>query len=187
MDQCKQDHVADDSDILMKIYQQYDEFIQSVIRFSARNAEDREDIYQEVFIALSVKSDLDGIRDVKGYLFRLVVNKANEFLRRKISRELRFKEYVQKQIDKTENQSEQELFSVEQMDKAVEMIREYLSEKESEAVLLRFKYHYGNEQAAQKMNVKKETLIRYVSVGLKKLRHIVKGSANADKERRGTL
>ncbi len=187
MDQCEQNHVTDDSDILMKIYQEFDEFIQSVIRFSARNSEDREDIYQEVFIALSAKSDLDGIQNIKSYLFRLVVNKANEFLRRKISQELKFKEYLEKQIDKAENQPEQELFSAEQMDKAVEMIREYLSEKEAEAVLLRFKYHYDNEQAAQRMNVKKETLIRYVSVGLKKLRQIVKGSASADKERRGTL
>ncbi len=185
MSQCEQNHGGGTSDILTEIYREYDGFICSVIQFAARNREDREDIYQEVFIALSLKDNLNEIQNIKGYLYRLAINKANEFLRKKISGELRFKEYMQLQINKTENRPEQELFTEDQMDAVTKLIREYLSEKESEAVLLRFKYHHDNEQAARKMNVKKETVVRYISVGLKKLRQIVKGSAEADKERRG--
>ena len=152
MSQCEQNHDQNNSWNLAEIYEKYDGFIQSVIQFSAKNKADREDVYQEVFVVLSQMGNFDGIRDIKSYLYRLVVNKTNEFLRKKISGELKLKKYLQLHAHQTEeNEQKQDLLIQDEMDKVVDLIQEYLSEKESEAVLLRFKYHYGNEEAAHKI------------------------------------
>ena len=182
MNQCEQNYNEDRSRALVKIYEEYDGFIQSVIRFSAKNQADREDIYQEVFIVLFRKANLEQIQDFKSYLYRLVINKSNEFLRRKISREIRLKEYMELQSQEAAQEGEelQGMLVLDEVDGMVDLIQEHLSRREAEAVLLRFKYHCDNEEAARKMNVRKETLIRYVSVGLKKLRDIVKSTRRAE-------
>ncbi|MBL7214917.1 MAG: sigma-70 family RNA polymerase sigma factor [Phycisphaerae bacterium] len=183
MSQCEQNHDEDRSRALAKIYREYDRFIQSVIQFSAKNQADREDIYQEVFIVLFQKADLDQIQDFKSYLYRLVINKSNEFLRKKISREIQLKEYIGLQSPEAvqEGGDMQDMLILEEVDSMVDLIKECLSQRESEAILLRFKSHYDNEEAARKMGVQKETLIRYVSVGLKKLRDIIKSIRRAEK------
>lgn len=176
MSQCEQQSNEDRSRALAAIYEEYDGFIQSIIRYCAKNKADQEDIYQEVFIVLHQKADSAQIQDFKSYLYRLVVNKSNEFLRRKISQELRLKKYMELQSQEAveEGQDTQDLLILDEVDGMIDLIQEHLSQRESEAILLRFKYHYDNEEAAQKMNVQKETLVRYVSVGLKKLREILK-------------
>ena len=181
MSQYEQYSGENHSRVLAEIYEKYDGFIESVIRFVARNQADREDIYQEVFIVLSPKDNFDEIRNIKSYLYRLVVNKANEFLRRKITGELKFKEYLELQSRQIEESDLMHNMLVQdEMDKVVGLVQEFLSKKESEAVLLRFKYHYDDEMAARKMNVKKETLVHYISTGLKKIRDIIKGKGRAE-------
>jgi RNA polymerase sigma-70 factor (ECF subfamily) len=175
MSQCEQQYNEDRSRALAAIYQEYDGFIQSIIRYSAKNKADQEDIYQEVFLVLFQKADFSEIQDFKSYLYRLVVNKSNEFLRRKITQELRLKTYMELQSqDAVEEGQDEELLVLDEVDGMLELMQDRLSQRESEAIRLRFKYHYSNEDAAQKMNVQKETLIRYVSVGLKKIREILK-------------
>jgi len=182
MTQCEQNPNEDRLQAFMKMYEQYDGFIQSVIRFSAKNRTDQEDIYQEVYIALYAKKDWEGVQDLKSYLYRLIVNKANEFLRSKITRQIRHKEYLESALDDMiqDRVQGQNLLVFEQMDDMIDLIRSCLSEKESEAILLRFKDHYGIDEAAEKMKVQKKTLIRYVSVGLKKLREIIKSMRRAE-------
>jgi DNA-directed RNA polymerase specialized sigma24 family protein len=120
---------------------------------------------------------------MKSYLYRLVINKTNEFLRKKISGEVRLKEYMQLRAEQVQTDEQtQDLLIRDEMDKVVGLVQEYLSRKESEAILLRYKYHYDNEEAARQMNVQKETLIRYVSIGLRKMRDIMKGRERADND-----
>lgn len=184
MSQCEQHRNENRSEALVKIYEEYDGFIQSIIRFSAKNETDREDIYQEVFLILSRKTDWDDIQDFKSYLYRLVVNKSNEYLRSKITRQLRLKAYMELQPREAiqEGGDIQDLLVLDQVDGIMDLIQERLSRRESEAILLRFKYHCDNEEAAQKMNVQKETLIHYVCVGLSKLRGIIKSLKGAENE-----
>lgn len=173
MSQCEQKNDGHGLNI-ETIYAEHDGFIRSVIQFAAKNEVDREDIYQEVFVALSHKGDFSDIRNVKGYLYRLILNKVNEFLRKRAFADIRLKSYGQRKASKEETSVDQNLLVSDEAEKTIELIKAYLSGKESEAVLLRFRDDCDNEQAAQKMNVRKETLVRYISVGLKKIREIVR-------------
>lgn len=182
MTQCEQNHNQDHLWALERLYREYDGFIQSVIRFSAKNQADREDIYQEVFLTL-MGTDLEEIQDFKSYLYRLIINKSNEFLRNKISRELKQKHYLElypAAAAVVRDGDMEDLIVLDEVDGMVDLIREYLSEKESEAILLRFKDHCDIDEAAEKMNVQRKTLIHYISVGLKKLRLILKSTGRAE-------
>ncbi len=182
MTQCEQQKDPSHLLVLQRIYRDHDGFIQSVIRFCAKNQADREDIYQEVYLALYAKVDLEKIHDVKSYLYRLVTNKSNEFLRNKIGRELKHKQYIERV---TKNTVEDEGFPPEaelrdEVENLVDLIRNCLSAKESQAILLRYKDQYDIDEAAAKMNVERRTLIHYVSVGLKKLRAVLKSMGRAE-------
>ena len=66
------------------------------------------------------------------------------------------------------------------MNNLIDLIRRCLSAKESQAILLRYKDQYDIDEAAAKMNVERRTLIHYVSVGLKKLRAVLKSMERAE-------
>lgn len=161
--------------MLARIFEEHDRFIRSVIRFSARNRADQEDIYQEVFLALFVKKDLDQILSIKDYLYRLIVNKSNEFLRQKLNRQGKHHTFMERQSDEAvpKGRIVWELVSRDEMQELLDCIREHLTEKESEAILLRYRDGKSVNETAEKMNVRKKTVICYVSVGLNKLRKIV--------------
>lgn len=177
MSQCEQQPNEDRLRTLTEIYAEHDGFIQSIIRYAAKNQADQEDIYQEVFLVLYQKADLGLVQDFKGYLYRLVINKANEFLRRKIRQELKLEKFMDEQspdaVEAGPDAAAEELLVLDEVEGMIELIRAHLPGRESEAILLRFRDHYDNEEAAKKMNVRKETLVHYVSVGLKKLRKIL--------------
>lgn len=62
----------------------------------------------------------------------------------------------------------------------LELINKCLSKKESEAVLLRYRDKTDTEQAAKAMNISKQSFIRYVSIGVKKIRAIVRSTEKTD-------
>lgn len=173
MSQCEQN--SGDCELSVEgIYAQHDDFIRSVIQYAAKGHDEQDDIYQEVFVTLSQKEDFDGINNIKGYLYRLIVNKVNELARKNVTANLRLKKYVQWKTSKDDMFVQPEVIVDDEVAKTVELLKDYLSEKESQAILIRFQHECDNEQGAQKMNVQKETFIRYISVGLKKIRDIMK-------------
>ncbi len=180
MNQCEHNHPRRDLSIDI-IYAEYDGFIRSVINYAAKHHADREDVYQEVFVTLSQKEDFSGIENIKGYLYRLITNKIHELGRKRVAANLRLQKYAQiKASVENEASCEEDLMVSEEVDKTVKFIKEYLSEKESQAVLLRYRDHLDNDEAAEKMNIQKKTLIRYVSVGLKKIRDIIKSQQESE-------
>ncbi len=179
MSQCEQN--SDNRDLSIDtLYAEHDGFIRSVIQYAAKHHDDQDDIYQEVFVALSQKENFSGINNIKGYLYRLIVNKVNELVRKKMSADLRLKKYVQWKASEEQTEMDPSLMIGDEVAKTIESIKSYLSEKESQAILLRFRDQCDNEEAAQKMNVQKETFIRYISVGLKKIRDIMKSQAGPE-------
>lgn len=182
MTQCEQHKDPSHLLVLQRIYRDHDGFIESVIRFCAKSQTDREDIYQEVYLVLYGKKDLERIQDVKSYLYRLVVNKSNEFLRSKITREQKRKQYIER-FSMRVNETDESLSDVELRDEVedlIDLIKQCLSARESQAILLRYKDYYDIDEAAEKMNVDRRTLIHYVSVGFKKLRVILKSMGRSE-------
>jgi RNA polymerase sigma factor (sigma-70 family) len=181
MDQDKLNReVGPSLDWVDKIYQEHGSFIESVIRFNAGNSQECQDIYQEVFMALLTKGELGEINDIRNYIYVLTVNKVNEYRQKQIRGKQILKNYAQVLATAPAQESHDPALLREEADKMLETIETCLSEKESQAVLLRYRHMVENEQAAQTMNVTKATFLRYVSVGVKKIRAIVKSSQQVE-------
>jgi RNA polymerase sigma factor (sigma-70 family) len=175
MDQDKSNLKIDPSfEWVEKIYQEHGSFIESVVRFAAGNNQECQDIYQEVFMALLSKGEPGEIKDIRNYIYVLTINKVNEYRQKQARGKQVLKNYV-RLVASTPAEESRDVASIhEEADKMLEKIKTCLSEKESQAVLLRYRHMYDNEQAAEKMNITKATFLRYVSVGVKKIREIVK-------------
>jgi RNA polymerase sigma factor (sigma-70 family) len=163
-----------------KLYQEHGKFIESVIHFSARNNQESDDIYQEVFLALMNKKEPKDIGDIRSYLYILTLNKVSEYRQKQARGKQIIKNYADFMASVTLETVDNPALVYEEADRMLETIKTCLSEKESEAVLLRYRHMAENEQAAKMMNVSKSTFLRYVSVGVKKIRAIVR-SDRADK------
>lgn len=166
-------------DWIDQVYRQHGKFIESVIFFAAGKSQEADDIYQEVFMALIKMKGIDQIKDLRNYLYILTLNKVHEYRQKQLRGKQVLKEYA-KTVVASGVSEEHPAFVKEEADKMLAKIRNCLSEKESEAVLLRFRQMVDNDQAAQTMNVNKATFLRYVSVGVKKLRAIVRSSQEAE-------
>lgn len=163
-----------------KIYRDHGTFIESTIRFAAGNNQECQDIYQEVFMALLTKGEPGDIKDIRNYIYILTINKVNEYRQKQARGKQVLKNYAQVLTCSPPDESEDLALIHEEADKMLEKIKTCLSEKESQAVLLRYRHLCENEQAAEQMKVTKATFLRYVSIGVKKIRAIVKSSQQAE-------
>ena len=69
----------------------------------------------------------------------------------------------------------------EEAQQLINQIQQHLSENEAKAILYRYQHECTLEETADKMGLQPKTISRYVSVGLKKIREIVKNKERADK------
>lgn len=165
-----------------QIYHEHGSFIESTIRFAAgNNNQENQDIYQEVFMALLAKGDPTDIKDIRNYLYILTVNKVSEYRQKQTRGRQILKNYTQMMISAPVEESQDAASIQEEAELMLEKIKTCLSEKESQAVLLRYRQMVENDQAAEEMNVTKATFLRYVSVGVKKIRAIVKSRQQMEK------
>ena len=179
MGECKQHNDGCDWNP-QRIMSVYEGFIRSVIDHATRNMTDREDIYQEVCLTLLKKDDFSEVQNIEGYLYRIIVNKANEQARRKASADMRLRKYAELKTYRQETADDDEVLIADEAQRTIELVRQRLSDTESQAILLRYIKDYDNETAASMMDVKKETFIRYISVGLKRLRNIAKSQEGSE-------
>lgn len=162
-----------------QVYREYGSFVESTIRYEARDLQEGEDIYQEVFMTLFKVNDPERIKDIKDYLYSLIIRKIHEFRLKKMRHSQTLGAYAD---FLTQQSSAAASDSVTVRDEAARMlssIEQFLTKKESQAVILRFSEKTDLE-AARAMNINKKSFLRYVSVGVKKIRTIVKRAEKMD-------
>ena len=163
-----------------QLYREHGKFIESVLRFAAADPNEMEDIYQEIFMALIKRNDLTSIRDMRDYLYILTMNKVNEYRHKKSRGKQLLKEYAALIADTPPKEFRNPAVIREEAARVFSTIENFLSKKESQAVLLRFRDQADNDAAAKTMKVSKATFLRYVSVGVKKIRAIVRSNQADD-------
>ncbi|MHC4647787.1 MAG: RNA polymerase sigma factor [Planctomycetota bacterium] len=160
-----------------EILEQHGDKIRALILFSVNDEADVDDIFQDLFLSLVRKPVPSGIEDVKGYLYRAVINDVLDATRRVKGYQARLARYSECLIyDQFEEDPETVALRVEGMDRIFELIKEQLPRHQAEAVLCRYQDGSSNWDAAKKMNVRQRTFSRYLCMGLKKLRKLLEES-----------
>ena len=158
-----------------EIFDEYGDFILTVIRYQVNNDDLAEDLFQDFFLSLVSKPLPAGVKNVKSYLYRAITNDIVDASRR-VENYHKFLHKYSCNLDFSINKSKPEnaLIDVEQINKLVKIIKGWLPHSEAEAINLRYKHNHSIKEVAEKMNVDKRSVSRYLSAGFSKVREILK-------------
>ena len=169
----EKNHIPDENvNSAAKIFEEYGDFIYRTIRYKVQNKASVEDLYQNFFLSLVANPIPKDTNNIKGYLYRAIIRDV-------IDSDRQTKKY-QNVIEKyfknlkfliNDDDSRNAFNSRKAFEETLRKNWERLSPNETKAMILRYKESCGMEDIAKKMNVKKETAIKYICVGLKKIRN----------------
>lgn len=155
------------------IFDKHGDFIRSVIRFHIRNEPEAEDVYQDLFLSLVAKPIPVEVQNVKGFLYKLITDTVKDAYRRIDRYQARIRRYTKRNFHTVEIRPETNLVGEEETKKMFHLIEKHLPAQEALAVTLRYMHHCDTGEVAEIMGVKPRSVSRYVSVGLKKIGHVV--------------
>lgn len=168
------DKYENGAELASEIFVEYGSFIRAVIGSQVKNQAQADDIFQDFFLSLIYKPVPKGVKNIKSYLYRAIINDIVDAARRIEKYQTRIEKYSEKLSYSINNAGhENALIEKEQLDKMFALIKGRLPSSQSLAIALRYKEHHSIKEVAEKMGVKNRSASRYVSVGLKKVRHFL--------------
>jgi RNA polymerase sigma factor (sigma-70 family) len=170
----RDEYVSDNVSRAKEIFVAHGDFLRIIIRLHIDNEFDADEFHQELFLFLILKPLPKDVDSVKGLLNKIVVDRVKDFYRRKGSYKRRIIRYAEmNKVDAARNSPETIVVEKEETEKMFELIRRSLSPVQAQAVTLKFKYNFNNEEIADKMEINSRSASRYVSVGINKIKTLL--------------
>ncbi|MHC4265136.1 MAG: RNA polymerase sigma factor [Planctomycetota bacterium] len=166
-----------------RIFIEYGDFIFGVIRFKMKNEFEAEDVFHDIFLHLIAKPMPKDIQNMKCFLYRFVSDKTKDAMRRTDRYNRRVQRYAQNLCPCDETPPEYAVIDREESEKMFRLIEKNLSPKEAKAISLKYLKDDKIGIVAQKMGIQKRSVSRYISVGLKKARKVMKANEGREYER----
>lgn len=160
--------------IAAKIFAEHSDFIYAIICYKVRDKAQTDDLYQDLFLSLVAKPVPAGIKDIRSYLYRAITNDIIDANRRVDRYQARMRKYAEVFNYATNNNTPEKTLIAEEDDEIFKLIGRCLPSSEARAITLRFKNNRDITEVAAKMSVDKRSVSRYISVGLKKIRHFLR-------------
>jgi len=166
---------GDNVDTAHNVFAEHGDFIQAVIRSRIKNKDEADDIFQNFFLALVHKPVPEGVRDIRGYLYKAIINDIVDAARR-VERYQALVHRYSEQLNFSINRigPEDALTINEETDKVLGLISRQLRRSEFQAITLRYGSCTDISEVAEKMGVNSGTVRRYISVGLAKVHKLLK-------------
>jgi RNA polymerase sigma factor (sigma-70 family) len=165
------DKYRDNVDTAQKVFAEHGLFIRAVVGSRVKNEAQAEDIFQNFFLSLVHKPIPEGVKDVKSYLYKAIINDIVDAARKVERYQALVHRYSKQPIFSINTISPENAFNIkEEADKVFELIKGRLRRSEFRAVSLRYGNCMDTNEVAARMGVKNGTVRRYISVGLAKVR-----------------
>jgi RNA polymerase sigma factor (sigma-70 family) len=161
--------------IAAEIFNRYGDFIRGVIRCKVGDKGCVDNLFQNFFLSLVSKPPSSNIKNIKGYLYRAIINDIIDDTRltdRYQSQMHRYAKHLQYSI--IEDSPENALIEAEEMNKMFECIKKQLQHSEAQAIILRYRNNYKIKEVAAAMGVNNMAAWRYISKGLRKIRRLLR-------------
>lgn len=155
-----------------KLFAEQGEFIHSIVRFAAYNDEHTDDLVHDLFLFFVARPIPEDILNIRGYLYKVVTDKIRDWHRARIRYQTKIRQYgdIQAKHQAPPYQTKEQV----DVQAVVSLIEKHLSKTEIRAIMLRYQKQYAIEEVAREMNIKTRSVSRYISVGLKKIRQLMK-------------
>jgi RNA polymerase sigma factor (sigma-70 family) len=166
---------ANNVDIAAKVFARYGDFIHAIIRCKVRNEAQADDLYQDFFLSLVFRPIPASVQNVKSYLYKAITNDIIDAFRQAQRHRILISRYAEQHFNyrASEKGPENAFIEAEEVRKFFEIVEKQLPNSQARAVTLRYKNSYDIKEIAEKMKVNKNSVIRYVSVGLKRIRQFL--------------
>lgn len=159
------------------IYQDNGRFIRSIIKFHLGNSHDVEDVFQSFFLRLLEKPlPKKEVVNQRPYLYRMITNNIVDDVRRTQAYKKYLSKYSAIPLHKSVCNSCEKIIKEEDANSIFKTMENCLPTHIATTLRLRYKDNYSNDQIAATISSKKETITKYISDGLKKLREKLKKS-----------
>ena len=156
------------------IFSTYGGFIYAVIRSKINDDSQANDLFQDVFISLVSRPPSGDVHNMKSYLYRVITHDIADNMRRVKKYHTKLNRYAERiRYSPGDGDPQKILIRIEETNKIFDIIEKRLRHSEAHAIILRYKNHYETSKIAEIMNINIQSVSRYISVGLKKLREIV--------------
>lgn len=158
-----------------EIFAEYGDFIYTIICYKVKNESQADDLYQNFFLSLVSNPIPQNIRNIKAYLYRAISHDVIDVFRRIQRGETLINKYTAENTKFSVNKpsSTSAIYIEKKINKVRRTIRDYLSPTQAKAITLRYNENYSNEEIAEQVGIKKESVSRYICVGLKKIQQIL--------------
>jgi len=162
---------SSDRSVVKELFEDHGAFLRVIIGLHISNEFDADDFFQELFLFLTLKPLPKNIRSIRGFLNKMVSDRVKDFYRRKGRYSRRISKYAEICRNYSKSYSpESSVISNEEQTKVFDFIRRNLPPKEAQAVMLRYKDNFNNNEIAERMQINSRSASRYVSVGMSKIR-----------------
>ncbi len=165
--------IEDNVDAAARLFVEHGDFIRKIISYKIVNDNQKEDLFQDLFLFFACKPLPANIQNIRSYLYKVIANKVFDAARQTERHRIRVNKYAERVERAAENGPEDALIQSEEMNKMLEFMKENLPRRQAQAITLRYESNYNFQEMANEMNVNKKSAIRYVCVGLKKLRQVL--------------
>jgi RNA polymerase sigma factor (sigma-70 family) len=150
------------------------QFIHKIIRFHLGDTPEVDDVFQSFFLRLLEKPiPKKEVVNERSYLYRMITNNIVDDVRRTRAYKKHISKYSTIPYHNSAYNPCEKLIQEEDINATLNAIEKHLPAHVAEAVKLRYKENYSNDQIANAVSAKKRTIVKYISDGLKKLREVV--------------
>lgn len=157
-----------------EVFGKYGDEILAVIRFNVDDPSRANDIFQDFFISLVRKPVPSHIKDVRGYLYKAVTNDVIDSSRRTRNRQNNAQEYAYHHKHCISQDNPQDMMiHAEETERMLDLIEKHLPKREARVFLKRYENGLSTDDTAKKLSLTKRTVSQYLSIAMKKVRHIV--------------
>jgi RNA polymerase sigma factor (sigma-70 family) len=158
-----------------KAFDEYGDFIYTIICCKVKDKAQADDLFQDFFLSLVSNPLPSDNRNIKGYLYRAIINDIFDSVRRIERYQAQLHRYSEhSRRSSVEESPENGLIETEEMDKILSVIERRLQNSEARAVTLRYVRDYKIKDIASEMSINNTAAWRYISRGLKKMRFFLR-------------
>lgn len=155
-----------------RLFDEHGGFIRATLRHFVHDPQEQEEIYQELFVYFVRKPVPEETRRVRGWLYRVILDRVRDRQRRQSRYKKRLRDHALNCPPPSDGQ-ENTLSDREQVAVVFDLIEKHLDKRQARAVLYKYRHHFEVEEIARRMNVHPNTVLHYVSAGLRKLRTLL--------------
>jgi RNA polymerase sigma factor (sigma-70 family) len=157
-----------------EVFDRYGDEIRAIIHFNVKDNSRADDIFQEFFVSIVHKPIPTDIEDIRAYLYRAITNDVID-----VSRQIKnHQDHIQKYAECRKyrvipEDPQKTAIQTENTKKMFRLIENRLPKRQAEVIVQRYGHGLSTTDTAEKMNVNKGIVCRYLSVALKKMREFV--------------